>query len=140
MANLTITTANVADGTGANISSGRAGAALTAGMAVYADSTTTPANELKGGDADLSLAAATIVGITLAGAATGQKIFYQTSGPITIGATLVVGTEYYLSATGGGLLCPAADLASTWWVQRLGIAISTTVLQLELGQTLVQKP
>ena len=53
----------------------------------------------------------------------------QTGGKITIGATVVPGTMYGISATAGGI-CPMADLTTGNYVTPLGLAISTTVLDM----------
>jgi hypothetical protein len=52
-------------------------------------------------------------------------------GAITIGATLTAGTAYYLSDTPGGI-CPLADLLSGEYVVLLGLAASTTVLNVNI--------
>jgi hypothetical protein len=46
-----------------------------------------------------------------------------------VGATLVVGQVYVLSANAGNI-APVSDLATGWYTTILGIAISTTQLQM----------
>jgi len=134
MAVLTITAASVAPGTGAKTKSGTAGAAITQGQPVYLDSTTI---KLMPADADV-LASAAVVGIALNAASTGQPVTYQTSGPITIGATVATGTAYYASTTTGGV-CLESDLASGDFATFLGFATSTTVISVDIKAAGVAK-
>jgi hypothetical protein len=125
MADLAITAASVVPGADASIRSGRAGEAVTAGKVVYLDSAS---KAWKLADNDAVLAEAhKAVGIALNGASNGQPIDIQTAGSLTIGATLVAGTDYYLSATPGGI-CPRADLGTGKAVCLIGLAASTSVL------------
>lgn len=129
MADLTITAANVVAGSSAKIEHGTAGATITAGQVVYEDAATN-----KCGLADSNSATAgvrAVAGIALNGAANNQPLAIHKRGPITIGATLTVGTTYYASETPGGIE-PGADLASGEYPTVLGIAISTTVLDVQL--------
>lgn len=134
MAVLAITAANVAKGARANTKNGTAGAAITQGQPVYLDSVT---GNLFPADADV-LTSAAVVGIALNAAATGQPVTYQTSGPITIGATVVTGTAYYASTTAGGV-CLESDLASGDFATFLGFATSTTVITLDIKASGVAK-
>ena len=125
MADLTITAANVAAGSGATIERNyNAGASITAGQAVYFDTST---NTWKLCDANASATASALGGVALHAAASGQPLAVLKSGNITIGATVAVGTIYVASATAGGI-APASDLASGWYTAILGIAISTSVI------------
>ena len=129
MADLTITAANVVSGTGARIEEGTAGVALTAGQAVYLDSTT---DSFKLADCDSATAAARSPrGIALHAAAVGQPIAVHRKGPITIGATVAASGIYCLSATAGGI-CPAADLASGDYTVILGLGKSTTQIEVNI--------
>ena len=134
MAVLTITAANVAKGASSNTKSGTAGAAITQGQPVYLAAATTT---LFPADADV-LASAAVVGVALNAASTGQPVTYQTSGPITIGATVTVGTAYYASTTAGGV-CLESDLASGDFATFLGFATSTTVITLDIKAAGVAK-
>ena len=133
MANLTITPASVATTLGSQISA-TAGVSIAAGQAVYLDSTT---NTLKLADANASLSAAA-VGIAVNSGSAGQPVTYQPTGFITIGATVVTGTAYYLSATAGSI-CLESDLVSGDYVTFLGIATSTTVIALNIVQSGIAK-
>ncbi len=125
MADLTITAANVVAGANATKESGTAGETITAGQAVYKDSTT---GKYMGADSNSgTVEARQARGIALHGASNNQPLTIQRGGDITIGATLTAGTAYYLSDTAGGI-CPVADVGSGEAVCLLGLAKSTTVL------------
>lgn len=129
MVDLSITAGSVVKGTGAVEEQGIAGATITAGQVVYKDSADT---KFKLADADDATAAVRVPrGIALNGASDGQPLRIQRDGQITIGATMTAGLAYYLSDTPGGI-APYADLGSGDQVVLIGVAISTTVLQLKL--------
>lgn len=128
MTDLVITAASVAPGSGAVLQTGTAGEALVAGKAVYQK-----AADSKWYLADCNSATAEVrvaKAIALTGSAAGQPVEVQTSGQITIGATLTAGVIYYLSGTAGGLR-PVADNTTGDYPQSIGMAVSTTVLQLD---------
>jgi hypothetical protein len=128
MADLTITAASVLPGSGAVIQTGTAGEALTAGQALYQK-----AADSKWYKADCNSATAEVrvaKAIALTGSAAGQPVEVQTGGQITIGATLTAGTVFYLSGTAGGIR-PVADNTTGDYPQTIGMAVSTTVLQLD---------
>jgi hypothetical protein len=125
MSDLSITAANVLAGSGARTVDGTAGASVTAGQVVYLDSAT---NTYKLADCDSATAAVRSPdGIALHAAASGQPLEVLTRGPITIGATMTAGVAYYLSPNAGGI-CPVADVLSGDYPTIVGIATSTTVL------------
>lgn len=126
---LIITPANVAPGTNALTGDGTAdaGVTTTAGQPVYLDTTT---NKLKLSDNNLA-GAQSVTGVTLNGSSPGQPVKYQYSGQINLGATLVAGTIYVLSAN-TGKIAPAADLASGNTVCIIGVAISASLLQMNI--------
>ena len=130
MADLTITAANVAAGTDAIISKDyNAGATITAGQAVYLDTTTTPYT-WKLADCDSATAAArSYQGSSLHGALSGQPLAVITGGSYTVGATMTAGLAYYLSKTAGGL-CPVADIAAGGYSVVAILATSTTAAKL----------
>ena len=138
MADLTITAASVAKGTGAGTEAGTAGAAVTAGQVVYKDAS--DSNKFKLADTDsATVAARTPYGIALHAASTGQPLTVLTGGLITIGATTAVGVPYYLSGTAGGI-CPYADVAAGDYPAFLGIGTSVTqikVVIVEAGAVMV---
>lgn len=125
MSDLSITAANVVAGSGARTVDGTAGASVTAGQVVYLDSST---NTYKLADCDSATAAVRSPdGIALHAAASGQPLEVLTRGPVTIGATMTAGVAYYLSPNPGGI-CPVADVLSGDYPTIIGIATSTTVL------------
>lgn len=123
MADVSVTAANVAAGAGSTSVYGVAGATITAGQAVYLDSTT---STYKLSDANAA-GTATCDGIALNGAASGQPLKVLTEGLITIGGTVVVGTIYVVSETAGGI-CPTTDLASGEYVSVIGVATTAAIL------------
>lgn len=125
MADLSITAASVIAGTNAQKSTGVAGESVTAGQAVYFDTTTK--KWMKADNNSVTAAARKPQGITLNGAAVNQPVSVQVGGDINIGATLTPGTAYFLSDTPGGI-CAVADLASGEYVSLLGLAKSASVL------------
>lgn len=126
MADLTITAANVKQGSNALTTDGLAGAVISAGQAVTRSVTgrfvlsDNDAPNLKQVD-----------GIALNGAADGQPLRVQTGGDLTLGATLTAGTAYYLSGTPGGI-CPVGDVTTGDDVILIGIARSTSVIALRI--------
>jgi hypothetical protein len=118
MADLTVTAASVLWTSGTK-QTGVAGATVTAGQAVYLDSTT---STLKLAQADGTAAEADAVGVALHAAGSGQPLVYASQGAvINIGATTTKATTYVVSATAGGV-APQADLISTNKIVRLGYA------------------
>lgn len=137
MADLVITPANVVPGSDAAIVfANRAGEAIAQGKQVYLNSTTRKWMLADSNDASAEVRAAT--GTALCSAALNQPIAVQKDGSVTIGATLVPGTDYYLSDTPGGI-CPVADVGVGEYVCRVGVALSASVLDLDYKYTAVQK-
>lgn len=132
MADLTITAASVIAGSDANTESGTAGATITAGQAVYKSSTSK--KWLLADNDSATAEVRQMGGIALNGASDGQPIVVHKSGDLTIGATLTAGTAYYLSATPGGI-CPLADVASGDYVVQVGLAKSTSVIDVDIQYT-----
>jgi hypothetical protein len=129
MVDLVVTAANVVAGTGATKSSGIAGETIAQGKAVYLNSTTKKYMLADSNSATAEARQAT--GIALNGASLNQPVTIQRTGEITIGATLVAGTDYWLSDTPGGI-CPRADIGSGEYVCLMGIAKSTSILMLNI--------
>ncbi|WP_353641325.1 hypothetical protein [Mesorhizobium sp. WSM2239] len=129
MVDLVITAANVVAGSNATKEVGTAGEAMTAGQAVYRSSATSKWMLADANSATAEARQAT--GVALNGASLNQPLTVQKAGDITIGATLVAGTAYYLSDTPGGI-CPVADIGAGEYVCLLGLAKSTTVLAVDI--------
>ena len=130
MADLSITAASVLQGSGVTISDGTAGGTVTPGQPVYQDAA--DGNQWKAADANASAATAAAVWIALHASLDNQPLQILTSGPITIGATVALGTTYVLSATAGGI-APNVDATSGWYKTIIGVATSTTVIQVALN-------
>lgn len=132
MADLSITAASVLAGSGASVKHGVAGATVIAGEVAYLDSVT---NTYKLADCDSGTAALrSPAAFALHGSLAGQPLAVLSGGPITLGAVLTPGVAYYLSGT-PGKVCPVADLASGDYPTILGIAISTTVLNVKIQES-----
>lgn len=108
-----------------------AGASLTAAQAVVADATSGKAVLA---DNDHATAAVRgIRGLTLHAALTDQPITIAKNGAVVdLGAILTAGVEYYLSGTAGGI-CPRADVTSGDDPVRIGMALTTSRLQLDFN-------
>lgn len=131
MADLPITAASVVPSADAIRETGVAGATITAGQVVYRDAAD---GKYKLADNDSATAAVRSPrGLALHGASANQPLVIQRSGDITIGAALTAGVAYYLSSTAGGI-CPVADLGSGDYPTIIGIAESTTVLNVKLHE------
>ncbi len=132
MADLSITAANVKSSGGSKGKNGTAGAAVKAGELVYleASSGTYKLASSNSGTAE----ARSPDGIALNNAAAGQPLRVHTEGPITIGATLTAGVAYYASGTAGGI-CPVADLTTGHYPTIVGIAKSSSVLDVKFHES-----
>lgn len=140
MADLVITAASVAAGSGAQFDrNGTAGATITAGQLLYKDT----ANLYQLSDANGAAAARKIDGVAMHASLAGQPIAVQTSGQITIGATIAIGTVYGLSDTPGGITAFApgtTGLLSGMGTCILGVAITTTVIDMKINNSGVAVP
>ena len=129
MTDLSITAANVVAGADADIVHGIAGETIVAGKGVYRSSTTK--KWMLADSNSATVEARTAQGVSLNAASLNQPLTVQRSGDITIGATLTAGLAYYLSDTPGGI-CPIADVGSGEYVCLIGLAKSTTVLDIAI--------
>jgi len=127
LADLVITAASVVPGTNSTRDIGTAGETITAGQPIYLSSTT---NKWMKSDNN-GTGTRQVHGIALNGASLNQPVSIHKAGDITIGATLVAGTDYWLSATAGGI-CPRADVTTGMDTIQIGIAKSTTVLAVDI--------
>ncbi|KFL31478.1 hypothetical protein JP75_08020 [Devosia riboflavina] len=130
MADISISAANVKLVSGPTKSL-IAAAVLTAGQACYQASVTK-----KAGLADNDSATAeirSIGGLALNGAAADQPVVLALNGAVVnVGAVLTAGTDYYLSGTPGAI-CPRADVTTGDDPIRIGIALTTSNLQLDFA-------
>lgn len=137
MADLSITAANVQPDLNGPFEIRIAGATITAGQTLYED--TSDSNKVKLFDANGSALLRVLFGVAMNGAASGQPVRVQRGGTYTVGATVAVGTIYVGSATAGGI-APAADLASGWYTNVLGVAVTTTTIKLGIINSGVAVP
>lgn len=131
MADLSITASQVLPpATGGRYETLLAGAAITAGQLCYKDGTSA---KLVDNDA---AASASIRGVALNDAASGQKITLQTGGTVTIGAAASVaqGVIYGSSSTAGGI-APSADFASADYVSILGVGNASDGIALDINNS-----
>lgn len=138
MSDLSITAANVKVTNQGLTTLGRVqyGATVTHSQPIYKSTTD---NKWYPCDNDDTAPKALAGAISLTPGSANEYGHIVTLGPMVIGATLVVGTEYYVSSNVGGI-CPRADLGTSDYITRLGIASSSTVLDVNIHATGVQVP
>ncbi len=142
IATLSITAANIRKGSGAIVITGAAGASetITGGMPVYQKTSDSLWYRMQAdvlADSGTGLDPTSKMGIALGGATDGVTFAILTSGPITIGATIVAGQRYYINAS-IGLIGLFTDLATNDYITEVGIAASTTVLTVGYNPTGLQ--
>lgn len=136
MAALSITAASVVAGAGSKSLVGTLGETVTQGQPAYRAVAT---KKLGKADSNVSAALAECVGIFLTAGSLNQPVVVHTEGPITIGATLVVGERYFVGDVAGGIV-PSADLSTGEYVTYLGTAISASVLDVQIHNSGVAVP
>lgn len=130
MADISITAANVKLVSGPT-KKRIAGATLAAGQVCYQASATRKAGLADNDNATAEVRA--IDGVALNGAAADQPVELAANGAvISVGAVLTAGTDYYLSGTPGGI-CPRADVTTGDDPIRVGMALTTSNLQLDFA-------
>ena len=130
MAAITITPANLVPSAQAIRFNGVAAETITQGQALYL----LAAGTYGKCDNDLSLIAATFVGIAESAGSAGQTISILRSDPaLVLGGTLVRGTAVCTRPTAGGLTLTPADNTTGSFVTVIGMATSTTVLNFGAG-------
>lgn len=135
MANLSQTPANV--GIGANTTKTKVvqyGESVTQGMPLYQSSTDSKWYQCDNNDG-IAKARCAAIAIT-AGAADGYGLVALPANAagislVNLGATLVVGETYILSATKGAI-APVGDIASTNFVTILGVAKTAALLDFQV--------
>jgi hypothetical protein len=139
MASISITAANVVKGNDAAVTNGTAGETVTAGMAVYLNTTTNKWLKAQC-DGTAAEAGASGLGVALNGASDGQALAVQTGGTITIGGTAVKAAVYVVGATAGDI-APTSDVVTTGnYRSILGVATTTGILYLRPLATSVTLP
>lgn len=144
MANYTLTPALVVHSITANYTSYTAGATITAGQPLYADTTaldTSGKPKAKLADANASAATASCIGISANGAADGQPVRVVFSdNDFAHGLTgAVAGDIIIVSATAGGL-APALDMATGMYPVIVMVATSATKAIVSILSGTVAKP
>jgi hypothetical protein len=126
MANLSITAANVAMAGPGRVKVVQVGEAVTQGQPGYLLTTDSKYYQA---DANASLVASNAVGIFLTPAATnGYAVFAEGAGlTLNLGATLVRGKTYCVSATKGAI-CPIEDLTTGDFPCLIGTANTTSTI------------
>lgn len=128
MTDIVITSTAVLAGTNAATETRTAAAAIAAGEVVYLDA----AGKYNLADTDSATAIARKPrGIALNSGAAGQPVTIARSGDVTLGAVLSKAVAYYLSGT-PGKIAPVADVAAGDYVSIVGMAISTSVLRVDI--------
>ena len=125
MANLTQTAANVRIRSTAPVVILTASAAVTQGMPVRPDGDKyRPAQATTAANAD-----SRYIAITPASADGDPFVAVRSGSLVDLGATLVVGETYVVSATAAGAIAPIGDLSSTHFPTILGVATTASTLQ-----------
>lgn len=125
MADLSITATSVLASSAARRVVKDAASTVTAGQPVYLTTSGTVAPA----DANDSTKAS-VLGIAENGGAAGQPISVVTKDPaFALGATVAIGDVLILSATAGGI-APVADATTGDFVTVLGVAVSTSAINL----------
>lgn len=130
MADISITAANVKLVSGPT-KKRLAGATITAGQVCYQAAATKKAGLSDNDSATAEVRA--VDGVALNGAAADQPVDLAANGAvIDVGAVLTAGTDYYLSGTPGAI-CPRADVTTGDDPIRIGMALTTSQLQLDFN-------
>mgnify|MGYP006298685951 FL=1 len=135
MAELVVTPANVAAYAGADVDHGEiAGEDITAGQVVY-----------KAADGAFYATAydtaehAAAYGVALNSAAAGQPLSIIRSGGLNPGAAVVVGAVYVVGSMDGAI-APVTDLVAGEYLTLLGIATTTSRIDLAINRSGVNAP
>ncbi len=133
MADISITAGSVGIANDAKYIKVQFGESVSIGQAVYRGTN----GKYYKTDADTELTAAA-AGIAISSGGVDDYGLLVTSGKMRIGATVAVGTVYAVSTTLGGI-CPIADLGSGDYITTLGVATSTSTLQVDIQVSGVAK-
>jgi len=129
MAELTQVAANVKQNSGVVVPTFKtAGEAITAGMPVYEDS----ADGLYYKAQANSAAKAKCDGIALNSCAANQPLIIKSTGGIDLGDTLTVGETYVVSDATAGKIRPIGDLGTGDYPVILGVATTTSNMDMNL--------
>lgn len=112
------------------------GATISPGQPLYQDSAD---DEFKLADANASAATANAKGIAITpGVDTGYGLIAKGGSIILVGTTMVVGEQYYVSPTAGSIIA-SSELTTGDYVTLLGVAATTTQLNLTIKATGIQR-
>ena len=128
MADITVTAANVVSVSGAQNTGNLASTTITAGKIVYLNASNQWALAAANSTA-LIAGGGTTWGIALHAALASQPLAVQVGGVCGFGVVFTVGVIYVISATAGGI-APITDLVSTNYISILGIATTTSNLDM----------
>lgn len=131
MADATVTAASVATTSTTLTRAVQWGGTITAGMAVYEDSSDN--NDAKAADCTTSAATAACKGIALNGGADGQPGDIAVGGELDPGFTATEGVIYVLSEAGA--ICPSADLLTDDYVTIIGVGNASGNIDLIMKAT-----
>lgn len=113
------------------------GATVAVGQCLYQDATD---SQWKLADSNASATIAAAKGIAVTPGVSGGYGIVATGGSIIlVGTTAVVGTTYNVGATAGTIV-PNADLTTGDYVTTLGVASSSTQLDLAISASGIAKP
>lgn len=132
MADVTITPADVTPRSGCQIIDGIAGATLVAGEWGYVD--TSASDVIKLADANNSDLTATVKGMVLNAATSGQPVRIAVKGEVNVSAVLTAAKAYVLSSN-AGKTAPIADLTTNWRTSIVGYAKTTSILVIGIVNT-----
>ena len=130
MSDLSITATAVVKGVNGKTKTGTLGGTVTAGMPIRLNTS----GQIVAAKADTAVDA-DVDGIALNGGASGQPCTYLLGGPLTLNAVLTAGVIYVLSAANAGGIAPFGDLTSGNYVTIIGVAKSTTELDITINPT-----
>jgi len=113
------------------------GATIAVGKLVYVDTVT---KNCKLCDCDVSQAATSVRGIAMTSEVNGGYGIVAFAGRVKLaGATMVVTDSYYVGDAPGALV-PDADLATGDWIAKVGRAVTSTELELDISWYGLQHP
>jgi hypothetical protein len=137
-ADISITAANVKMSPAGRSLRRTAFEAINAGQPVYLS---TSDNKFHLCDNNASLAASKVFGIAVQSVTANQPLIACYWDPkFVLGATIVVGDNFWTSGTAGGITNTAADNVTGMYISWLGIAVSTTEIYLDPHRADVIKP
>ena len=138
MADLAPTAASVVAEDGAVTKSEHiAGATIAAGDWLYMD--TANSNVMKLAQADGTALEATVYGMALNSASTGQPVLVARAGDVDFGCTITVAAVYILSVN-AGKIAPVADLVSSSYLSIVGYGTAADNLTIAIQNSGVEKP